>query len=318
MKMPARHRVIATGLLSAFLLVTTSDVDAQRRGAAPDLQGVWLSATSTPLQRPADMRDKARFTPAEAAAYRKGAEDRLRSRLPGDADRLIQNDLDDQFVETEMMPFDDMRTSLIVDPPNGILPPVVPAAQARAAARPKRTFEGPETFGLGERCLVGIFGLGGSLAVPPLVPSEVIAPYYQIVQTPDSVMLYAEWIHDVRVIRLNSTHVPPSIRKWLGDSIGHYEGTTLVVDTTNFRPETHYLDSSQGMHVVERFTRVDTKTLRYRVTVEDPNTWTMPWTAEWSFRATDKPLFEVACHEANYSMENFLRGARDEERRQVR
>ncbi|MFN7984656.1 MAG: hypothetical protein U0Q11_22655 [Vicinamibacterales bacterium] len=316
--MPVRSRLVAAGLIAAASLALAPRMDAQRRTAVPDLQGIWLSATSTPLQRPANMRDKAKFTPEEAEAYRRGTEDRLRARLPGDADRVVQNDLDEQFVETEVMPFDDMRTSLIVDPPNGMLPPVVAAAQARVAARPKRTFEGPETFGLGERCLVAIFGLGGSLAVPPLVPSEVIAPYYQIVQTPTTVMLYAEWIHDVRVIRLNGTHLNPSIRKWLGDSIGHYEGNTLVVDTTNFRPETHYLDSSQNMHVVERFTRVDAKTLRYRVTVDDPDTWSAPWTAEWSFRATDKPLFEVACHEANYSMENFLRGARDEERRQVR
>ncbi|HJZ72054.1 MAG TPA: hypothetical protein VKE51_09940, partial [Vicinamibacterales bacterium] len=129
------------------------------------------------------------------------------------------------------------------------------------------------------------------------------------------VLIFTEWVHDARIVRLNGTHLAPAFRSWLGDSIGHYEGQTLVVDTTNFRRDTHNLDSGERLHVVERFTRVDAKTLRYRVTVEDPDTWATPWTAEWPFRASDAALFSVECHEGNYAIENFLRGARAAERR---
>jgi hypothetical protein len=214
------------------------------------------------------------------------------------------------------MPLDGLRTSLIVDPPNGMLPPLLPAAQQRVKNRPKRSYDDPEGFGLAERCLLGNFGLGGSMASPPMVPSQVIPSYFQIVQSDAHVMIYSEWVHDTRVIRMNSTHLPPTIRKWLGDSIGYWDGDTLVVDTTNFRPDTRNLGSGERLHVVERFTRVDPKTLRYRVTVEDPDTWANAWTAEWPFKATDIKMFAVECHEGNYAIEHFLRGARAEERRQ--
>lgn len=269
----------------------------------------------TPLQRPPDFKDKALFTPEEAAEYERTAADRARDRLPTPADRLTQSDLDGQYGEGEAIKFDGLRTSLIVDPSSGVLPALLPAAQARIKARPKRSFDDPEVLGLAERCLLGNFGLGGSIASPPIVPSQVVAAYYQIVQTDASVMIYAEWVHDARIIRMNSTHLSPTIRKWLGDSIGHYEGPTLVVDTTNFRPDTHNLDSGERLHVVERFTRVDAKTLRYRVSVSDPDTWATAWTAEWPFRATDARLYGIDCHEGNYAIENFLRGARAEERR---
>src|SRR5207245_11243700 len=131
--------------------------------------------------------------------------------------------------------FDRLRTSLIIDPANGMLPPVLPAASARIAARPKRSFEDPEAFSLSERCLLGNFGLGGSLASPPMVPSEVLPSFYHIVQTDGDVMIFTEWMHDARIVRMNGTHASPTIRKWLGDSMGRYEWETLVVDTTNFR-----------------------------------------------------------------------------------
>jgi hypothetical protein len=280
-----------------------------------DLQGTWNGGTMTPLQRPPEFLDRAAFTPAEAAEYERSSPERIRNRLPTPADRLTQADVDETYVESEAIKLDGLRTSLIVDPPAGILPPLLPSAQARLAARPKRSFEDPETFGLAERCLLGNFGLGGSMASPPLVPSAVIPPYYQIVQTEDYVMVYAEWMHDARIIRMNSTHVAPTIRKWLGDSIGRWEGPTLVVDTTNFRADTHNLDSGEDLHVVERFTRTDSGTLRYRVTVDDAKTWATPWTAEWPFKATDVTMYGVDCHEGNYAIEHFLRGARADERR---
>jgi hypothetical protein len=309
-----RVRVIWAFSLAA-LLVGGRAVRAQRLASLPDLQGTWNGSTLTPLQRPQQFRDRSAFTPEEAAEYVRASPDRVRGRLPTSVDRQMQVDIDDTFVEVERMPLDGLRTSLIVDPANGMLPPLLPAAQARIAERPKRSFDDPEALGLAERCLLGNFGAGGSLASPPMVPSEVIPSLYQIVQTDTNVLIFAEWVHDARIVRLNGRHRLPAIRSWLGDSIGHYEGQTLVVDTTNFRRDTHNLESGERLHVVERFTRVDAKTLRYRVTVDDPDTWATPWTADWPFRAIDTTLFSVECHEGNYAIENFLRGARAEERR---
>jgi hypothetical protein len=307
---------VVTALSIAALLAAGRAVSAQRSASLPDLQGTWNGSTLTPLQRPEPFKDRSVFTPEEAAEYVRASPDRIRSRLPSSADKQMQIDIDDTFVEVENMPLDGLRTSLIVDPVNGTLPPLLPAAQARKADKPKRSFDDPETFGLAERCLLGNFGAsGGSLASPPMVPSAAIPSFYRIVQTPTHVVIFTEWMHDARIVRLNGTHQPPTIRSWLGDSIGHYEGQTLVVDTTNFRRDTRNLDSGERLHVVERFTRVDAQTLRYRVTVEDPDTWATPWTAEWPFRATDHALFSVECHEGNYAIENFLRGARFEEGR---
>jgi hypothetical protein len=303
--------------LALSLLLAHDSLLAQRKPSSrPDLQGTWSGATMTPLQRPPGFENRAAFTPEEAAEYQRAAPERNRSRLLTEADRLTQVDLDETFVELEAIRLDGLRTSLIVDPPNGMLPDLLPAARARLAARPKRSFDDPESLGLAERCLLANFGLGGSIASPPMIQSSVIPGYYRLVQTDDYVLIYSEWIHDARVVRMNAAHISPSIRRWLGDSIGHYEGATLVVDTTNFRPETHNLDSGERLHVVERFTRVDPKTLRYRVTVEDPETWATAWTAEWPFRELNKLLFSVDCHEGNYAIENFLRGARAEERRE--
>ena len=302
----------------AIALLASTPLGAQRdRATPPDLQGTWSGGTMTPLQRPDAFRDKSAFTPEEAADWVKHAPDRNASRLPSDLDRLFQSDVDDTYVEFEAMPLDGLRTSLIVDPPNGMLPPLLPQAQARIAARPKRSFEDPETLTLTERCLVGNPPIGGSAASPPLLPGAAFANYYEIVQTDNRVMIFSEMFHDVRIIRMNGVHLPSTIKQWLGDSIGRWEGSTLVVDTTNFRADTHNADSSDRLHVVERFTRVDQNTLRYRVTVEDSETWARPWTAEWPFRATNNRLFETACHEGNYAIENALRGARFEERRQT-
>lgn len=324
MKNAVRRDVAARSRLSRRLLLPIAIVAllagprafAQRAAPArPNLEGTWNAATLTPLQRPQEFKDKAIFTPEEAAEYVRTAPERVLKKLPSAADRLTQADVDEAFVETEAYKLDGLRTSLIVDPANGMLPPLLPAAKARIAARPKRSFEDPEAFSMSERCLLGNFGVGGSMASPPMIPSEVIPGYYQIVQTDDYVLIYTEWIHDARIVRLNGTHTPPTLKKWLGDSIGHYEGSTLVVDTINFRSESHNLDSGERLHVVERFTRVDAKTLRLRVTVDDPDTWATPWTAEWPFRASAAPLYGVDCHEGNYAIENFLRGARAEEQR---
>jgi hypothetical protein len=300
--------------LGAAAIALLGIAASAQRPLRPNLEGIWNGTTLTPLQRPAPFRDRAVFTKDEAEAYVRATPDRARSRLPTETDRLTQADVDTVSIEVEAFALDGLRTSLIVDPADGMLPPLVPAARARIAARPKRTFEDPEVFSPGERCIVAMFGLGGSAASPPMTPSEVLPWFYQIVQTDSTVLIFTEWIHDARIVRMNAAHLPPSMRSWLGDSIGRYEGDTLVVDTTNFRPDTHQLDSSEGMHVVERFTRLDAKTLRYRVTVEDADTWMTPWTAEWRFRASDATLFPAECHEGNYAIEHFLRGARAQER----
>src|SRR5262245_49622116 len=212
-------------------------VFAHRCGCRPDLQGIWNGSTRTPLQRPREFRDRSAFTPEEAAEYLRTSSERVRSRLPTATDRQMQIDIDDTFVEVEQMPLDGLRTSLIVDPPDGALPPLLPGAQARVAERPKRTFEDPETFGLAERCLLGNFGAsGGSLASPPMIPASAIPSFYRIVQTDTHVLIFTEWVHDARVIRLNGTHLQSSIRRWLGDSIGHYEGQTRGDASRRVRP----------------------------------------------------------------------------------
>jgi hypothetical protein len=304
-------------VLAVALVVAHTSLHAQRKASPrPDLEGTWNGATLTPLQRPNEFEGKAAFTPEEAAEFRRTASDRARAKLPTEADRLTQADVDEAFVELEVFKLDGLRTSLIVDPPAGRLPSLLPAARERLTRRPRRSYDDPETLGLAERCLLGNFGIGGSTASPPMVPSEVIPGYYRIAQTDAYVLIFTEWMHDARIIRINSVHISPDIRKWLGDSIGYYEGPTLVVDTTNFRTDTHNLDSGERLHVVERFTRIDANTLRYRVTVNDPDTWATAWTAEWPFTAATTRMYSVECHEGNYAIENFLRGARAEERRQ--
>jgi hypothetical protein len=166
-------------------------------------------------------------------------------------------------------------------------------------------FENVKERPLAERCLLGF----GSTSGPPMLP-VLYNNNYQIVQTPDTIMILVEMVHDVRVIRMNQKHVPPDVRKWLGDSVGHWEGDTLVVDTTNFNPHVNFSGSSENLHVIERFQRVDAQTILYRATIDDPTTFTKPWTLEYPFVATPGPIYEYACHEGNYAMQDILGGAR--------
>jgi hypothetical protein len=211
-----------------------------------------------------------------------------------------------------------------VDPENGRVPPLKADAQkknaallARAArpdaseadAGPSSAFDGPEARPLAERCLLGF----GSTSGPPTLPNYFYNNLKQIVQTPTSVMILNEMVHDARIIRIGGEHVPQTIRKWMGDSVGHWEGDTLVVDTTNFTDKTQFHGSSDQLHVVERFTRTDANTLLYRFTVEDPATWDRAFTGEYPWAGTDDLLYEYACHEANYALGDILRGARVKE-----
>jgi hypothetical protein len=217
------------------------------------------------------------------------------------------------------------RSSIIVDPPDGKVPSMKPEAQKRNAAflagavspdaneatsaGPPGAFDAPELRPLAERCLLGF----GSTSGPPTLPNYFYNNLKQIVQTPTTIMILIEMVHDARVIRMGGEHPPKHVRKWMGDSIGHWEGDTLVVDTTNFTGKTQFRGSSENLHVVERFTRVDAKTVLYRFTVEDPSTWDRPWTGEYPWVATDERLYEYACHEGNYALPDMLRGARAKE-----
>jgi hypothetical protein len=166
-------------------------------------------------------------------------------------------------------------------------------------------FDNPEQRPLSERCLLGF----GSTSGPPTLPDYFYNDLHQIVQTSDSVMIFSEMVHDARIVRMNAQHLPKSIRRWMGDSVGHWEGDTLVIDTTNFNDKTHFSGSTESLHVIERLTRVDDKSLLYRFTVEDPETWDRAWTGEYTWPATDKPIYEYACHEGNYALGSILRGA---------
>jgi hypothetical protein len=209
---------------------------------------------------------------------------------------------------------------------DGRLPPYNEAARKRlAAARatpastaaerasfgepPGGAYDNPEQRPLSERCLLGF----GSTSGPPALPDYFYNDLHQIVQTPDSVMILSEMIHDARIVRMNAQHLPKNMRRWMGDSVGHWDGDTLVIDTTNFNDKTRFRGSTENLHVIERLTRVDGKTLLYRFTIEDLDTWDQPWTGEYVWPATNMPMYEYACHEGNFALAGILRGARRQE-----
>ena len=279
----------------------------------PDLQGYWTNDTFTPLERPPELGNKEFFTEAEAAAEFKKRLDRYLAQPKNDVH------YDDAIWQTETYDKEpDRRTSLIFDPPNGRVPPLTPEAAKRAAARAEAQKAGPadgaESRSLAERCIS--WGNVG----PPMLPPTYNANL-QILQTRGFVIIVHEMIHDVRVIPLDGRpHLSPSIRRLAGDSVGRWEGETLVVDTTNFTDKTNFrgaprstrqdIFASEALHVVERFTRLGLNRIRYQFTVDDPATWTSTWSGEVALRRFDGPLYEYACHEANYGLPNILSGAR--------
>jgi len=286
----------------------------------PDLQGVWTNATLTPLERPAALAGKVTLTDAEAAEFEKHAAQELQ-----DVDGKSVSPLLAQFGSngtggynvlfvdrgTELARVDGVkRTSLIIDPPDGKKPQITAEARKRYAEiiRSYITFNKVKDRPLSERCLLGF----GSTSGPPMLP-VLYNNNYQIVQTPNAVMILVEMVHDVRIVRMNATHLPSNVRQWLGDSIGHWEDDTLVVDTTNFTDQTRFEGSSPDLHVIERFKRVDANTILYRATIDDPSTFTKIWTLEYPFRATSGPVYEYACHEGNYAMTDIMGGARKAE-----
>ena len=305
---------VAVGVVWAVAVCAQPVRPDSARGHA-NLEGYWTNETVTTLERPLDLRNRFSLTPAEAREYERGVVERLVKSTPQE-DLETSGDLYELYLDAATWKLvDGARTSLIVDPPDGRLPSSRPEAEQRIAMFPKHGYDDPETFDLAERCLVANV-VGSSQLAAPMVPNPFGQNYYQIIQTPTYVLLHTELMHETRVIRMGGTHVAASVRTWLGDSVGHWEGDTLVVDTTNFNGKLHFRGSGEQLHVVERLTRVGPDTIRYRATVEDPDTWTAAWTIEYPFTRASQSISEYACHEGNYSLENSLRGHRAQEKGQ--
>ena len=274
----------------------------------PDLQGIWSFATITPLERPNELVGREFLTDEEVAAQNRNAEtlasSERRSELTRDVDVALAYN---QFWWDRGQSTG--RTSLIVDPSDGRIPELTPAAQARIDAdRATRLRDawGPEDRGGAERCL--------QYRPLPRLPTGY-NNHHQIFQIPGYVVILTEMIHNVRVIPLDDRpHIDGRVRLWNGDSRGHWEGDTLVVETTNFKDALHFRGSGSNRRVIERFTRIDEKTVDWQFTVDDETAWARPWSAVLPFTRADGPLYEYACHERNYGMENLLRSARVVER----
>ncbi|HUP24275.1 MAG TPA: hypothetical protein VNB06_15185 [Thermoanaerobaculia bacterium] len=341
---------IALTLLAVGPALAASPQEIPRTPSGrPDLSGTYNVATLTPLVRPREFGENLFLTREQAieiaeqerSLLERGSEQSDPNRDAPPAGGAAPVGFDDEQRETlgagnvggynsfwidrgsEAFAIDGMyRTSILTDPANGQYPPLTPAAQERAMGR-RRAFrpndgtaywldeEGPGPYDdieqrpLAERCLLGF----GSTAGPPMMP-VLYNNLKRIVQTDDAVMILVEMNHDVRVIRLSADHDPPAIRRWLGDSIGRWEGDTLVVESKHFRDQTALGGGTRDLHVVERFTRLDADRLHYEFTVQDPSTWSAPWKGDYVWPSTDEQVYEYACHEGNYAMGNIMRGAR--------
>ena len=273
----------------------------------PDLQGIWNNVTLTPLERPRDLAGKQYFTREEAEAYQKRMVERRDAdpeAIASVADPVVWWERGTKVVST-------LRTSLIVDPADGRVPALTPEAQKRMQEARAQTrmhpADGPEDRSLQERCLLS------NSTGPPMLSG----PYnnnIQIVQAPGVVMLVIEMIHDVRVVPMDGRpHLAASVRQWMGDPRGRWEGDTLVVDSTNFTEKTHFRGSDQNLHLVERFTRVDADTILYQFTVDDPTAFTRSWTGELSMHKASGAMYEFACHEGNVALPHMLSIARQAE-----
>ncbi len=290
---------------------------------APDFQGFWSNATATPMERSPELGDRRAFTQAEADSISKAALAAVAAdAAPSDPNKKIEAADSLPPVGNYNLFWTDRgmyvaqidgeyRTSMIIDPPNGRIPTLTAVGQQRlAAGRGARLNDGPEGRALGERCLLSF----GSSSGPPMLPT-MYNSYYQIVQSPGYVVILVEMVHDARIVRIGDKHASSDIRKWMGDSVGHWEGDTLVVKTRNFRPEQSFRGSSENMVVTERFTRVADDKIIYRFTVEDPTTFTAPFTGELPFQSVDADIYEYACHEGNYALPGILAGAREAEKK---
>jgi len=339
------RRFLSCLLSTAFALVSVAPVCAQpapKTGPSakkwsggrtpdgqPDLQGVWDAASLTPLERPVELGNKEFYTPEEVAAYeKKRARDLDRDRRDGSADADLARAYNDGWFDRGAHLGSNRRTSRIVDPPSGRFPEMTPAAakkyQEMHAWLDQHAYDGPETRTLYDRGLV--FSQSG----PPFLPGNY-NNYYQIVQTPGAVAILSEMGHQVRTIPLTPgtasgrPRLPQSVRQWAGDSVGHWEGEALVIETANFRASDQsrfgvQYDgmSDENLRVTERFTRTGPNTITYRATVVDPTVYTQPWTVELPMEKTESSVYEYACHEGNYGLAGILSGARVQEKAAVK
>ena len=331
-----RRSVVVALVVAAFALATAdrTAVTAQTHALLrtpdghPDFQGVWANNTVTPLQRPKQWEAKARLTDADVSDLQKFAA------------QIVENDGDAQFGDGFILAilnrianpvsydpgtgnynqfwlverdWHDRRTSLIIDPPTGKLPPLTPEGQKRRAAeiehRKTHAFEDPEVFPLGERCV--------NFGIPRLQAGY--NSYLQIVQSPGYVTIVNEMAHDARIIPLDGRpHLPDHVRVWNGDSRGHWEGDTLVIETTNFSPKSDFMGSHEHLRLTEKLTRTSPEILNYEFTVHDATMWTAPWTAMIPLKHKNEAMYEYACHEGNQAIPNMLQGHRFEEREAAR
>jgi hypothetical protein len=297
-------------------LVSGQKANLDRR---PNFEGIWNSATATPLERPRELKDKPFFTPDEAAAWEREFARRNEEPAPGAARagtgtgtyNTAYREFGTRVVKT-------LRTSIVTEPADGRIPALTPAAAETKRRRLEglKKFENPEDLGLQDQCLQFL------TAGPPMLPYSYNSNY-QIVQTGDTVLVHAEMIHDARIIPIDGRpHLPSRMRSWLGDSIGRWDGDTLVVDTTNFNDGGGFYGDAGGnfgwdrnLHVIERFRLFDANTLLYQFEIDNPTAFTQPWKGELTMTRSAEMIYEYACHEANYSLTNMLRGFRAAERK---
>lgn len=317
------NRAVVILSLSCLSAMSTADNYQVPRMAdgSPDLQGFWHNKVATPFERPTAFGDRRALTPEEAQAISQEAYSRVaEDAKPTDPNapapeakplppvgnyNLFWTDRGMEAAKID----GEYRTSILIDPPNGKMPALTLAGKARAARRflPNQN-DGPEGRSLGERCILSF----GSSAGPPMLPTMYNA-HYQIVQSPGYVMILAEMVHDARIIPIGKHQQHGPLTQWMGDSIGYWEGDTLVVETTNFRDEQTFRGSSPQAKVTERFTRVANDQIIYRFTVDDPASFTQPFTGELPMMAMDDIIYEYACHEGNLGLPGILQGARREE-----
>jgi len=313
----------SVGLVSAVLLIAVAIADAQAPAyrtprtpdGQPDLQGFWTNATYTPLERPNGVT-KALYTPEEADAAIKQAAQRESAQTEPGTTADVHYDFSQFGLDRSQSTFvRNLRTSLIVDPPDGKIPPVSAEGKRRLAERAEAEkklggrWDSAESNQLDDRCLI-MAGPG-----PPMMDSAYNSNY-QIVQAAGYVMILTEMIHDVRLIPLDGRPAPDQkVRQWMGVSRGRWEGDTLVIETTNFNGKNPFRGSDENLKVIERLRRVSDDAIEYQFTIDDPTMWTRPWSAESAMKKTVGPIFEHACHEGNFGLYNTLVGARLEEQR---
>ena len=321
--MKARHLVLLLAVVTIVSLAPAPAVaqnEAPRTAwGAPDLQGIWDFRTITPMERPEELGEQAFLTEEEAANLEQATVDRNAQLLQAEAQRTEAGGnvgaYNNFWMDRGTRTVSNRRTSLIVDPPNGRIPPVTAAGQARKdalAERRGRPAYGPEDRSMGERCILG-FNAG-----PPMEP-RAYNNHAQLFQTPGHVVILNEMVNDARIVPIDGRgHLPNDVTQWRGDSRGRWEGDTLVVETRNFHTDTAFSErqgSSPDMLLTERFTRVDDGTLLYEATMDDASTWTQPWTFEVTMFRTEEPVYEYACHEGNIGMDGILTGARADDAR---